>query len=206
MILSFAGYTFCKGHSCSYIQVAQQTCLPPRQPPGRIHRGGAGQRRRLLPLVRLCRRGAADGRHDPAARRQRQRRSAAPGTDATLRVGLQFVKGLSASGGGRGWSRARGRRHSATSRISGARGRACARRPPAADQGRRLRRHRGRARPGRRCSGRWTRDSGIAAQPCRTCRPSDCPTGSPPPPRVLREYPPERQRQDAYAAARFLHR
>ena len=25
MILSFAGYSFCKGHSCSYIQVAQQS-------------------------------------------------------------------------------------------------------------------------------------------------------------------------------------
>src|SRR4029434_7751467 len=26
MVMSFAGYSFCKGHSCSYIQVAQQSC------------------------------------------------------------------------------------------------------------------------------------------------------------------------------------
>ena len=26
MIMSFAGYSFCKGHSCSYIQVAQHSC------------------------------------------------------------------------------------------------------------------------------------------------------------------------------------
>ena len=25
MVMSFAGYSFCKGHSCSYIQVAQQS-------------------------------------------------------------------------------------------------------------------------------------------------------------------------------------
>ena len=27
MVMSFAGYSFCKGHSCSYIQVAQQSCF-----------------------------------------------------------------------------------------------------------------------------------------------------------------------------------
>ena len=26
MVMCFAGYSFCKGHSCSYIQVAQQSC------------------------------------------------------------------------------------------------------------------------------------------------------------------------------------
>src|SRR3954462_16045404 len=26
MIMSFAGYSFCKGHSCSYIQIAQHSC------------------------------------------------------------------------------------------------------------------------------------------------------------------------------------
>ena len=47
--------------------------LPPRALSGRVHGGGAGQRRRVLPSVRLRGRGDADGTHGAAARRERER-------------------------------------------------------------------------------------------------------------------------------------
>ena len=47
--------------------------LPPGALPGGVHGGGARQRRRVLPSVRLRRRGDADGAHGAAARRERER-------------------------------------------------------------------------------------------------------------------------------------
>ena len=73
MIMSFAGYSFCKGHSCALHPGGAALLLPPGPLSGGIHGGGARQRRRVLPPVRLCGGGHADGAHGAAPGRERER-------------------------------------------------------------------------------------------------------------------------------------
>src|SRR4029453_11576275 len=44
MVMSFAGYSFCKGHSCSYIRVAQHSCYLRAHYPAEFMAGGVGTR------------------------------------------------------------------------------------------------------------------------------------------------------------------
>ena len=141
MVMCFAGYSFCKGHSCSYIQVAQQSLLPPGPLPGGILRGRAGQRRRVLRPVRLCGGGQAGGDHGAAAGRERERGPDDGARGGEIRIGLQFVKGLSAEGDGER-VRSGGRSDEsepgliATFTTCGGTVRVSRRRPAHADQGR----------------------------------------------------------------------
>jgi DNA-directed DNA polymerase III PolC len=95
MVMSFAGYSFCKGHSCSYIQVAQQSAYLRAHYPAEffaavLANGGGfyapfayvAEARRAGITVRL-----------PDVNRSEVRTT---GRDRVLRIGLQFVKGLSA--------------------------------------------------------------------------------------------------------------
>ena len=119
MVLSFAGYSFCKGHSCSYIQVAQQSCYLRAHYPAEFFAGvlanGGGFYDPFAYVAEAMRAGVTVLPPDVNASEVRTR-----GKGREIRVGLQFVKGLSAEG--MEWRDGQdgtvGRRHGAVSRPS----------------------------------------------------------------------------------------
>ncbi len=97
MVLSFAGYSFCKGHSCSYIQVAQQSCYLRANHPAEffaaVLSNGGGFYRPFAYVAEARREGLTIRPPDVNASEYR-----CTGAGTTLQIGLQFVKGLSHAG------------------------------------------------------------------------------------------------------------
>jgi error-prone DNA polymerase len=97
MVMSFAGYSFCKGHSASYIQVAQHACyLRARYPAefmAAVLANGGGFYHAFAYVAEAMRMGLTVRPPDVNASDFR-----CTGRDGTIRIGLQYVKGLSAEG------------------------------------------------------------------------------------------------------------
>ncbi len=97
MILSFAGYSFCKGHSCSYIEIAQQSCYLRANHPAEfiaaVLSNGGGFYRPFAYVAEAMRMGVTVLPPDVNASAWR-----CTGRDRELRVGFQFIKGLSIAG------------------------------------------------------------------------------------------------------------
>jgi DNA polymerase III alpha subunit len=97
MIMSFAGYSFCKGHSASYIQVAQHACYLRAHYPAEfmaaVLANGGGFYHPFAYVAEAMRMGLAVLPPDVNASDFR-----CTGRGRELRIGLQFVKGLSAEG------------------------------------------------------------------------------------------------------------
>ncbi len=95
MIMSFAGYSFCKGHSCSYIQVAQQSCYLRANHPAEffaaVLSNGGGFYHPFAYIAEAMREGITILPPDVNESQER-----CTGRGRELRVGLQFVKGLGA--------------------------------------------------------------------------------------------------------------
>src|ERR1051326_112408 len=100
MVLSFAGYSFCKGHSCSYIQVAQQSCYLRAHYPAEffaaVLANGGGFYAPFAYVAEARRAGVTMLPPDVNASEFRT-----TGRDREIRVGFQYVKGLSAGAGER---------------------------------------------------------------------------------------------------------
>jgi DNA polymerase III alpha subunit len=97
MIMSFAGYSFCKGHSASYIQVAQHSCYLRAHYPAEfmaaVLGNGGGFYHPFAYVAEAMRMGLTV--HPPDVNASDFR---CTGRGRELRIGLQFVKGLSAEG------------------------------------------------------------------------------------------------------------
>jgi error-prone DNA polymerase len=97
MVLSFAGYSFCKGHSCSYIQVAQHSCYLRANHPAEffaaVLSNGGGFYHPFAYIAEAMRNGIRVLPPDVNASEFR-----CLGKEDWLRVGFQFIKGLSADG------------------------------------------------------------------------------------------------------------
>jgi error-prone DNA polymerase len=97
MVMSFAGYSFCKGHSASYIQVAQHSCYLRAHYPAEfmaaVLANGGGFYHPFVYVAEAMRMGLAVLPPDVNASGFR-----CTGQGRELRIGLQFVKGLSAEG------------------------------------------------------------------------------------------------------------
>ena len=97
MILSFAGYSFCKGHSASYIQVAQHACYLRAHHPAEfmaaVLANGGGFYHPFAYVAEAMRMGLTVLPPDVNASGFR-----CTGRGRELRIGLQFVKELSAEG------------------------------------------------------------------------------------------------------------
>jgi DNA polymerase III alpha subunit len=97
MIMSFAGYSFCKGHSASYIQVAQHSCYLRAHYPAEfmaaVLANGGGFYHPFAYVAEAMRMGLVVHQPDVNASDFR-----CTGRGRELRIGLQFVKGLSADG------------------------------------------------------------------------------------------------------------
>ncbi|HEX2250379.1 MAG TPA: DNA polymerase III subunit alpha [Gemmatimonadales bacterium] len=95
MIMSFAGYSFCKGHSCSYIQIAQHSCALRANHPAEfmaaVLSNGGGYYQPFAYVAEAMRMGLTILRPDINASDFR-----CTGKGHEIRIGLQFVKGLSA--------------------------------------------------------------------------------------------------------------
>jgi len=95
MIMSFAGYSFCKGHSCSYIQVAQHSCALRANYPAEfmaaVLSNGGGFYHAFAYVAEAMRMGLTVLPPDVNASDFR-----CIGRNREIRIGLQFVKGLSA--------------------------------------------------------------------------------------------------------------
>ena len=95
MIMSFAGYSFCKGHSCSYIQIAQHACALRANHPAEfmaaVLANGGGYYQPFAYVAEAMRMGLAILPPDVNASDFR-----CSGKGRNIRIGLQFVKGLSA--------------------------------------------------------------------------------------------------------------
>ncbi|MGH7586797.1 MAG: DNA polymerase III subunit alpha [Gemmatimonadales bacterium] len=95
MVLSFSGYSFCKGHSCSYIQVAQHSCFLRAHYPAEFMAGvlanGGGFYHPFAYVAEARRMGLTVRPPDVNASAVRT-----TGRGREVRIGLQFVKGLSA--------------------------------------------------------------------------------------------------------------
>jgi len=95
MIMSFAGYSFCKGHSCSYIQVAQHSCALRAHHPAEfmaaVLSNGGGYYQPFAYVAEAMRMGLSILPPDINASDFR-----CLGKEREIRIGLQFVKGLSA--------------------------------------------------------------------------------------------------------------
>jgi error-prone DNA polymerase len=95
MIMSFAGYSFCKGHSCSYIQVAQHACALRANHPAEfmaaVLSNGGGFYQPFAYVAESMRMGLRVLPPDVNASDFR-----CIGRGREIRIGLQFVKGLSA--------------------------------------------------------------------------------------------------------------
>jgi DNA-directed DNA polymerase III PolC len=96
MIMSFAGYSFCKGHSCSYIQIAQHSCALRAHHPAEfmaaVLSNGGGYYQPFAYVAEAMRMGLTILPPDINASDFR-----CIGKDREIRIGLQFVKGLSAN-------------------------------------------------------------------------------------------------------------
>ncbi|HEX9893119.1 MAG TPA: DNA polymerase III subunit alpha, partial [Gemmatimonadales bacterium] len=96
MVMSFAGYSFCKGHSCSYIQVAQQSCFLRANYPAEFFAGvlanGGGFYSAFAYVAEAMRQGLRVRPPDVNASVVRTM-----GRGQEIRIGLQFVKGLSSA-------------------------------------------------------------------------------------------------------------
>ena len=97
MIMSFAGYSFCKGHSASYIQVAQHSCYLRAHYPAEfmaaVLGNGGGFYAPFAYVAEAMRMGLTVRPPDVNASELR-----CTGRGKEVRIGLQFVKGLSAEG------------------------------------------------------------------------------------------------------------
>jgi error-prone DNA polymerase len=97
MIMSFAGYSFCKGHSASYIQVAQHSCYLRAHYPAEfmaaVLANGGGFYHPFAYVAEAMRMGLTVLPPDINASDFR-----CTGRGTELRIGLQFIKGLSAEG------------------------------------------------------------------------------------------------------------
>ena len=97
MIMSFAGYSFCKGHSASYIQVAQHSCYLRAHYPAEfmaaVLGNGGGFYHPFAYVAEAMRMGLTVLPPDVNESEFR-----CTGRGRELRVGLQFVKELSADG------------------------------------------------------------------------------------------------------------
>jgi DNA polymerase III subunit alpha len=95
MIMSFAGYSFCKGHSCSYIQVAQHSCALRANYPAEfmaaVLSNGGGFYQPFAYVAEAMRMGLTVLPPDINASGFR-----CSGQGREIRIGLQYVKGLSA--------------------------------------------------------------------------------------------------------------
>jgi DNA polymerase III alpha subunit len=95
MVMSFAGYSFCKGHSCSYIQVAQQSGYLRAHYPAEffaaVLANGGGFYAPFAYVAEARRAGITVLPPDVNASGFRT-----TGRGGEIRIGLQFVKGLSA--------------------------------------------------------------------------------------------------------------
>jgi DNA polymerase III alpha subunit len=95
MVMSFAGYSFCKGHSCSYIRVAQHSCYLRAHYPAEFMAGvlanGGGFYAPFAYVAEAMRMGL---RVLPPDVNESGYRTSGRGRE--VRVGLQFIKGLSA--------------------------------------------------------------------------------------------------------------
>jgi DNA polymerase III alpha subunit len=95
MIMSFAGYSFCKGHSCSYIQIAQHACALRANHPAEfmaaVLSNGGGYYQPFAYVAEAMRMGLRILPPDINASDFR-----CIGKGREIRIGLQFVKGLSA--------------------------------------------------------------------------------------------------------------
>src|SRR3954453_22185555 len=96
MIMSFAGYSFCKGHSCSYIQIAQHSCALRAHYPAEfmaaVLSNGGGYSQPFAYVAEAMRMGLTILPPDINASDFR-----CTGREREIRIGLQFVKGLSAN-------------------------------------------------------------------------------------------------------------
>ena len=94
MVMSFAGYSFCKGHSCSYIQVAQQAGYLRAHYPAEffaaVLANGGGFYAPFAYVAEARRAGVLVRPPDVNASAFRT-----TGRGQEIRIGLQFVKGLS---------------------------------------------------------------------------------------------------------------
>jgi error-prone DNA polymerase len=94
MIMSFAGYSFCKGHSCSYIQIAQHSCALRANHPAEfmaaVLSNGGGFYQPFAYVAEAMRMGLTVLPPDVNASDFR-----CIGKGREIRIGLQFVKGLS---------------------------------------------------------------------------------------------------------------
>jgi len=94
MVMSFAGYSFCKGHSCSYIQVAQHSCYLRANYPAEFMAGvlanGGGFYHPFAYVSEAMRMGLTVRPPDVNVS---QFRTTGAGTE--VRVGFQYIKGLS---------------------------------------------------------------------------------------------------------------
>ena len=94
MVMSFAGYSFCKGHSCSYIQVAQQSGYLRAHYPAEffaaVLANGGGFYAPFAYVAEARRAGILVRPPDVNASAFRT-----TGAGQEIRIGLQFVKGLS---------------------------------------------------------------------------------------------------------------
>ncbi|HET7470326.1 MAG TPA: DNA polymerase III subunit alpha, partial [Gemmatimonadales bacterium] len=97
MIMSFAGYSFCKGHSASYIQVAQHSCYLRAHYPAEfmaaVLANGGGFYHPFAYVAEAMRMGLTVLPPDVNESGFR-----CTGEGRTVRIGLQFVKELSAEG------------------------------------------------------------------------------------------------------------
>ena len=101
MVMSFSGYSFCKGHSASYIQVAQQACYLRANYPAEfmaaVLANGGGFYHPFAYVAEARRMGLTILPPDVNASEFRT-----TGNGRALRIGLQFISGLSAAGGDAG--------------------------------------------------------------------------------------------------------
>jgi len=97
MVMSFAGYSFCKGHSCSYIRVAQHACYLRAHYPAEfmaaVLANGGGFYHPFAYVAEAIRMGLTVRPPDVNASAFQTM-----GRGREIRIGLQFIKGLSATG------------------------------------------------------------------------------------------------------------
>ncbi len=97
MVMSFSGYSFCKGHSASYIQVAQQACYLRANYPAEfmaaVLANGGGFYHSFAYVAEARRMGITILPPDVNASECRT-----TGNGQELRIGLQFITSLSAKG------------------------------------------------------------------------------------------------------------
>jgi error-prone DNA polymerase len=93
MVLSFSGYSFCKGHSCSYIRVAQHSCYLRAHYPAEfmaaVLANGGGFYHPFAYVAEAMRMGLTVRPPDVNASRYRT-----TGRNREVRIGFQFIKGL----------------------------------------------------------------------------------------------------------------